>query len=175
MRQEEETGLDALMARLADGDRAAFDPLFRGLHPRALRLARARLRDEARAADAAQGALVTLFAYASDFEPGRAVLPWFYGILANELRSVARKGAHETGDERAIDALAADGDPESELALRELHAALDAAVRTLDAASAEAIAAMLGSDARPTIAPAVFRKRVSRAYARLRLLLGGSR
>ena len=42
MRDPDEDELDRAMARLADGEREAFDPLFRALHPRALRFARAR-------------------------------------------------------------------------------------------------------------------------------------
>ena len=67
------------MARLADGEREAFDPLFRDLHPRALRFARARLGPDL-AQDAAQAALVKVFARASEFTPGAAVLPWFYAV-----------------------------------------------------------------------------------------------
>ncbi|WP_437717045.1 hypothetical protein WMF45_11890 [Sorangium sp. So ce448] len=47
-------------------------------------------------------------------------------------------------------------------------------IASLDAPSAEAIGALLGQTARPAIDAPAFRKRVSRAYARLRLLLGGS-
>jgi RNA polymerase sigma-70 factor (ECF subfamily) len=79
VREAREDELDAWMALLADGDRAAFDPLFRALYPRALRLAVARLGDD-RGADAAQSALTKLFARASEFAAGRAVLPWFYAI-----------------------------------------------------------------------------------------------
>jgi RNA polymerase sigma-70 factor (ECF subfamily) len=171
----DEAELDALMARLADGERAAFEPLFRALHPRAFRLARARTGDEARAADVAQGALVALFARASEYDPGRAVLPWFYGIVSNELRSMRRKDARHAQDERALGELIAEGDPELELIVRELRAALETAVAALDAKSAESIAALLGAGDRPRVAAPVFRKRVSRAYARLRVLLGVNR
>lgn len=56
---------------------------------------------------------------------------------------------------------------------RELRAALALALESLDAASAEAIAALLGERVKPDVADAAFRKRVSRAYAKLRVLLGG--
>jgi hypothetical protein len=55
MRDPDEDELDRLMAQLAQGERDAFAPLFRALHPRALRLARARLGPDG-AADAAQAA-----------------------------------------------------------------------------------------------------------------------
>ena len=177
MRDASEDELDALMARLADGDREAFDPLFRALHPRALRVARARL-DPEEASDAAQASLVTMFSRASEFESGRPVLPWFYAVVSNEVRRSTRGSRRRVGTNVATERLAsiaAEGDPESVLAKRELHRALERAVAELDAPSANAIAALLGEGAPPLIAPEALRKRVSRAYARLRVLLGGAR
>ena len=177
MEREEE--LDRLMARLADGERDAFDPLFRALHPRAVRLARARLPgDDAAASDAAQSTMLKVFERASDFRAGAPVLPWFYAIAANEVRAVRRRarpfasGASEDG---ALETLTADDDPEGRMVEDELRASLDAAISSLDPQGAEAIAAVLGRGARPALADATFRKRVSRVYARLRILLGGPR
>jgi len=169
VREPAEDELDRWMAELADGERSAFDPLFRALHPRALRLARTRL-GEGDAADAAQASLVKVFARASDFTPGRPVLPWFYALVANEVRAITRRRV--VGGNEATEPVASD-DPERALLERELALALDAAIASLDPASAEAIAALLDRPARPAIEGASFRKRVSRAYARLRLILGG--
>ena len=162
------------MARLADGDRDAFDPLFRALHPRAVRLSRARLASGDLAADAAQSTMLKVFERAADFRAGAPVLPWFYAIAANEVRA-ARRRARPAEGEDALLQLSAGDDPERIALVAELHASLDAAVAALDPDGAEAIAAMLGRTARPAIADATFRKRVSRVYARLRLLLGGTR
>jgi RNA polymerase sigma-70 factor (ECF subfamily) len=162
------------MARLADGDREAFDPLFRALYPLALRVARARVGPQ-RGQDVAQASLVKLFARAGDFEPGRPVLPWFYAVVANEVRSELRSATHAKETLDAALEVAGDGDTEARLAKAELERALDDAIRALDASSAEAIAALLGRGATPAVAPDAFRKRVSRAYARLRILLGGYR
>jgi RNA polymerase sigma-70 factor (ECF subfamily) len=167
--ERSEAELDALMARLAEGDRSAFEPLFRALHPRALRLARAKL-DAASAGDVAQSALLKVFARASEFTPGRPVLPWFYAVLANEVRSHQRKQRRLVASD-AIE-LTAD-DLEAQLLERELSRALERAIEQLDREAAEAIHAMLERGERPQIDPVVFRKRVSRAYARLRLLFGG--
>jgi RNA polymerase sigma factor (sigma-70 family) len=168
-----EAELDALMARLAGGDRTAFDPLYRALHPRALRLARARL-EAASANDVAQSALIKVFARASEFEPGRPVLPWFYAVLANELRSLRRAEQRLVTTEPAQLAMARDEhDLEAELLQRELARALELAISELDRDAAEAIHAMLERGERPQIDPVAFRKRVSRAYARLRVYFGG--
>ncbi|HEX5657826.1 MAG TPA: RNA polymerase sigma factor [Polyangiales bacterium] len=167
-----EAELDALMARLAEGDRSAFDPLFRALHPRALRLAQGRV-DAASASDVAQSALIKVFARASEFTPGRPVLPWFYAVLSNELRTHLRRQKRTVVTEpAALSQLRDARDLEAELLERELARALELAVTELDHDSAQAIHAMLGGE-RPQIDPVAFRKRVSRAYARLRLYLGG--
>jgi RNA polymerase sigma factor (sigma-70 family) len=170
---EEEANLDALMARLADGDRSAFDPLFRALHPRAVRLAKLRLAD-ADAWDAAQSALEKVFARASEFTPGRPVIPWFYAVAANEIHSSSRRaGAASRREGGGLDAIAARDDPEQELGRAELRAAVAEAIDMLDPASMAAIAALLGDAELPAaVSAAAQRKRVSRAYARLRHLLG---
>lgn len=174
MSEAPEDELNRWMERLAQGERSAFDPLFRELYPRALRFARVRLGPEP-AADAAQSALERVFSRASEFNAGSPVLPWFYAVLANEVRAVARSNKARPADAEA--ALAAFGaspdDPERLLVEQELHRALEQAIASLDAPSAEAIGALLGRSARPDIGALAFRKRVSRAYARLRLLLGG--
>ncbi len=161
------------MARLAEGDGSAFDPLFRAFHPRAVRLARLRLT-EADAMDAAQAALEKVFSRAAEFTPGRPALPWFYAVAANEVHGIARKvstaSARDGGE--AVDAVRAGADPEQDLAKAELRAAVAAAMGALDPASATAIASLLGDAAPSAISPAAQRKRVSRAYARLRYLLG---
>lgn len=166
-----EAELDEHMARLAGGDRSAFDPLHEALRPRALRLARQRVGAEA-APDVAQSALLRVFGRASEFVPGRPCLPWFYAIVANEIRAARRREARlvptEIDDESLVDPHTA----EAELATRELERALEVALASLDIDSINAIHAILGRAPMPALPPATLRKRVSRAYAKLRLILG---
>lgn len=160
------------MSRLARGDRSAFDGLFAALGARALRLARQKV-GAADAEDVAQRALLRVFARASDFTPGRACLPWFYAILSNELRSERRSRARIVLDAGvAAQSLPADTDTEGALLTRELERALESALSELDTDAAEAIASLLGRGLPPDVKPATLRKRLSRAYAKLRLLLG---
>ena len=63
------------LSRLADGDRAAFDPVFARLWPVLRDLAQRHL-PAADAEDAAQRALLRLFERASEFDPGRDALAW---------------------------------------------------------------------------------------------------
>ena len=170
-REASEAELDELMARVSGGERAAFTPLFRALHPRALRVASRRL-EPARADEVAQVAMMKLFTRASAFTPGRPALPWFYAVVANEVRAELRRGRAVGG--AAPEGLpSADASPDDALAERELRRALQQCVDALDPTSAEAIAVLLGEAAPPSIAPAAHRKRPSRAYARLRALLAG--
>jgi RNA polymerase sigma factor (sigma-70 family) len=169
-----EAELDALMDRLADGDRDAFTPLYAALRPRALRLARARLGGT-HADDVAQTALLCVFSRASEFQRGRAVLPWFYAIAINEVRAVARRASRSRvnlPDEPDKMTALADSDPERALLEQELRRAIERAMGDLDDDSAEAITAMLEGRPPTHVKPATFRKRLSRAYARLRVLLG---
>ena len=159
-----EADLDELMARLANGDRSAFEPLYAALRPRALRVA---------SPDVAQAALLKVFANASEFEAGRPCLPWFYAVVANELRAARRREARDIPMPIADDALVHDDNGEKALAARELERALELAIDALDPDSANAINSLLGRAPLPDIAAPTFRKRVSRAYAKLRVLLGG--
>ncbi len=163
------------MARLSAGERAEFEPVYRELLPRARRVA-CRVVAPDSADDVAQQALVAVFERACEFTPGRPCLPWFYAIVANELRAVVRR------DQRALrrgasvaDAsdLPSEDDPEALLVERELRRALDLARTELDDMSAEAIAVMLGEAESPDVPGATLRKRLSRAYARLRAILAG--
>ncbi len=166
------------MARLACGERAEFDPVYRELLPRARRVARRVVADDV-ADDVAQQALLLVFERAAEFSPGRPCLPWFYAVVANALRTITRRAHKARVRSVALDdaRLVAADDPEGALAERELRRALALAIAELDETSATAIATLLGEEEPPAIPPATFRKRLSRAYARLRALLdvpGGS-
>ena len=160
------------MDRLAVGDRSAFDPLYLALHPRALSIARRRLHDEALAQDAAQESLIRVFSRASEFARGAHVLPWFYAVCANEVRAIERRRGVLTATDATSDGASGEASAEEVLQREELNRALQHAIASLDVESADAIAALLGEGTRPRISDATFRKRVSRAYAKLRILLG---
>jgi RNA polymerase sigma factor (sigma-70 family) len=171
MTEAREADLDAWMARLAGGDRSAFEPLYVALHARARRFARMRVGEQT-ADDVTQAALLKVFARASEFTPGKPCLPWFYAIVVNEMRAAQRKETRLVPTELADDAIVASDDAESQMIERELARALELAVESLDDDAANAIGAVLGRAPMPACAPATFRKRVSRAYAKLRLILG---
>ena len=162
--------LQDLLARLADGDRAAFPPAFTLLWPVTRDFARSFLRDEAGAEDAAQQALVRVFLRASEFDATRPALPWVLGVVANECRTLRRR-AQRRGEGPLADADAhphPGASPEEGVARRDLERAAFHALDGLPAADVEAILAHIGEGARPDLPPATFRKRLERALKRLR-------
>lgn len=157
--------LSTWMARLADGDREPLHATLVRLLPELRRFTAAVLRDPADADDAAQRALVSVFARAHDYEAGRDALAWAIGIAAWECRTTLRTRARRrdcaTMPEVADDAVT----PETAMIDRDLHAAIHVAVGVL---SADDRAALGLDDSDPTLAPGTLRKRRQRALMRLR-------
>lgn len=91
MNDEEKNQLDALIARLADGDRSAFTLAFQLLWPRVRDLCRGMLKNDADAADAAQQAMEKILVRCAEFDRTRPALPWALGIAAWECRTALRK------------------------------------------------------------------------------------
>ncbi len=174
MRQASEDELDAWMARLAQGERSAFAPLFRALYPRALRLALRKL-SEYDATDVAQSTLMRVLTHASQFDVGKPLLPWFYAIVATEVRAVHRRAVARRllimRQPLRVEEPMRDDNPEQLLLDAELRKSIQIAIGRLDHSSAVAIRIMLDGRERPPVPEATFRKRVSRAYARMKRLL----
>lgn len=162
-----ETPLDALMTRLADGDRTAFSPVFERVWGPVLRLCRSLLKNDADAADAAQEALHKIFERASEYDRTRPALPWALAIAAWECRTLLRKRGRrgEVGDERLLEF--AGEHPEPKLIERDLVAAALTAVGELSETDREVLMATLGQEC-ASVAGATLRKRRERALTRLR-------
>lgn len=157
------------MARLADGDRSAFGPVFAVLHPLVVRFCARLLPEGTDAEDAAQAALLKVFTRAADFDASRDALPWVLALAAYECRTwrKARQRRREEAppDEQVLDA--AEG-PESRLAGAQLVSALRDVLGDLKPEDAATLAAAMGDTERPDVPPATFRKRLERAMTRLR-------
>jgi len=81
-----------LIQRVADGDRDAFDELYRRFARPVLGLALRRLGDRGRAEDAVQNTFAALWRSASSYRPERgAGAPWFYTIARNAIVDDARR------------------------------------------------------------------------------------
>jgi DNA-directed RNA polymerase specialized sigma24 family protein len=161
-----------LMARLADGDRAAFAPLYGALWPLVRDFCRRALTHDADGDDAAQQALVNLFARAPEYDEGRDAVAWALGIAAWECRTVRRRRLRRREEELPEEEPPGDGAaaPDEEALRRELLQAAGDLLGTLRADDVATIAAAIDGDpdGRAGIAPATFRKRLERALGRLR-------
>jgi len=164
--------LDALVARLAEGDRSGFPTIFRALWPPILRLCQSLLKNEADALDAAQEAMEKVFTRSSDYDPQRAALPWALAIAAWECRTTLRKRQRRREappvEEEGLSELGVSaGETEEQFAQRDLvRAALDA-LGNLPELDRETLTATFWEEA-ATTSGATLRKRRERGLERLR-------
>lgn len=160
------------MVRLADGDRSAFDPLFRTLRPLLEGLASRLLQEPDAAQEVAQEALVAIFRRSSEFDRKRDALSWAYGITAFQCKTWRkrrqRRKESPMGKWDLAEALLHKATPEDELILGESLAMAEKTLASLSPLDQEAIRAALGTGPRPAVAGATFRKRLERALRRLR-------
>jgi RNA polymerase sigma-70 factor (ECF subfamily) len=81
-----------LIARIADGDRPAFEELYRRYARAVLGLALRRLGDRGRAEDAAQEAFVAIWRSARTYDPHRGRgAPWLYAVARNAITDGLRR------------------------------------------------------------------------------------
>jgi RNA polymerase sigma-70 factor (ECF subfamily) len=154
------------MCRLAEGDRAAFEAVFSALWPLLRRFASRALPAAGEGDDAAQSALIKIFARASEFDARRDALAWALGIAAYECRTLRKARARRR--EETMSAA-----PER----IEWRTPEDAAIdQDLIAAAAELLGGMRPLDVETLLAAAhgerdasaTFRKRLERALERFR-------
>jgi RNA polymerase sigma-70 factor, ECF subfamily len=155
------------MARLADGDRSAFDFVFATLRPLLEGFARRLSRTSADAEDAAQHALLKVFEQAHRYDPAKDVAAWALAITAHECHAVRRKRRAEAPDTGSETIPSPRPDPEAAAIDRDLMVAASEALGSLRSEDAETLAAAWRGE-RPPIPPTAFRKRVQRATERLR-------
>jgi len=160
--------LGALMAALADGERAAFAPLYAGLWPLLSDFCRRALAHDADGDDAAQQALVKLMSRATEYDDSRDAVAWAIGIASWECRTLRRRVHRRRETCAPIDHHGPH--PEDELVRRDLIQAAGDVLGSLRAEDVATIAAAIDGDpdGRAGVAPATFRKRLERALARLR-------
>lgn len=155
-------------ARLADGDRAAAEPVFRQLWPVVSSFALQALKDESRAQDVAQQALMKLFEQASRFDPKKDALAWALEITAWEIRSERRRIQRSREDPWDVAAEAvAPNDPEMSAYRAQLVDALSEAFSFLSANDRQTLSTVLLETA-PPVTGATWRKRKQRALTRFK-------
>ncbi len=160
--------LDALMERLADGDRSVFARVFELLWAPIQRFCLSLLRNEADAADAAQEAMQKIFERApADYDRKRAAMPWAMAIAGWECRTIARRRfrRREVDDSAAGELPGADA--EEALVQSNLTRAAVAALGELSDTDRETLVATFWDEA-ASASGATLRKRRERALDRLR-------
>jgi|JI10StandDraft_1071094.scaffolds.fasta_scaffold03716_10 DNA-directed RNA polymerase specialized sigma24 family protein len=164
----ERARLSDLLARAADGDRAALDPLLAALWPR-LRAFCARLVTPADADDATQEALVKLCARLATYDRSRDAVTWALTLAAWECRTVRSRARRRAGAV-AVDGLTGGERPDELVARRELLEAARDVVGALSPGDAATLVAAWSEDrdGLGALAPATFRKRLERALGRFR-------
>ncbi len=162
----QQSEVDVLMSRLADGEREAFSALFRALWAPTLSLCGRMLNREADAADAAQAAMMKILERATEYDKKRPAMPWALGIAAWECRTLLKRQhrhKEDEGEPQQSDAGAGADEVEQRLlveaALHALGALSETDQQTLIATYWDTAAVGQG---------ATFRKRRERALTRLR-------
>ena len=166
--------LQSLMRRLAEGDRAAFHPVFETLWPILRRFAARHLPPQ-EAEDVAQEALLKIFHRAAGFDPERSALAWALGITAYEVRTARKKTMRRRETSQEPWARPDPGlDPEEAAIVGDLEALLRDSLGTLRPEDATTLGLYARGD-RAAIAAATFRKRVERALRKLRTVMKSER
>src|ERR671924_111348 len=88
-----------LIERIAEGDRPAFEELYRRYARTVLGLALRRLGDRGRAEDAAQDAFVAIWRSARTYNRGRGHgAPWLYAVARNAITDGLRRTPEPTAE-----------------------------------------------------------------------------
>jgi RNA polymerase sigma-70 factor (ECF subfamily) len=158
-----DTNIDGWMARLADGDRSAFDPLYAALWPVVTAFCARRLGDAGRAEDAAQQALVRVFEKASGYDPARPALPWVLAFATWECRALLTRTDRRR--EQVYEELPTDS-PEAALLRADLAATVRDLVGELSPADEAALWAWMEKEIEDGPMGPTLRKRLQRARER---------
>lgn len=162
--------LDALMAKLADGDRSVFAQVFELLWGPIHGLCSSLLRNEADAADAAQEAMQKILERASTYDRQRAAMPWAMALAGWECRTLARKRVRRREVDEGAAGERPGPSPEEDFVQRDLIAAALSSIGELSETDRETLVASFWEEA-ASASGATFRKRRERALDRLRRTL----
>lgn len=165
--------LNRSMAALADGDRSAFDSVYRTLWPMLARFVAVMSKDRMVAEDIAQLAMLKVLGKVSTFDRSMDAVAWCMGIAANEYRSYRRRLGNRSafhGDCAEHCAEPVDGETPEAIAIRnDLGNAVREILRDLRPQDLEVVVTAVYERQRPPLAAAAFRKRLQRALAAIRV------
>ncbi|HWL84232.1 MAG TPA: sigma factor [Polyangiaceae bacterium] len=167
MKTKPDEEIDALMARLADGDRSVFSLIFKCLWGPTHRLCISMLNNEADASDAAQQAMQKIFERASDYDSKRPAMPWALAIAAWECRTLRRQRGRRREEAEDVAGEPAGESSEDQHLQRDLTRAALVALGELSDVDRETLEATFWEEA-ASVSGATRRKRRERAIERLR-------
>jgi RNA polymerase sigma-70 factor (ECF subfamily) len=162
--------LQRCLTQLADGDRAAFRPVFDLAWPRVREIAGRMMPHAADADDAAQTCLLKVFERASEFDPQRDALTWIIGIVSYECLTLRRKSMRrrESGGDALPALMDRSASPEDQVISAELEQVAVAILGQLRPDDRDTLRSAIFGQGERVARPATFRKRVERALTRLR-------
>jgi RNA polymerase sigma-70 factor (ECF subfamily) len=177
-----DAGLAGLMARIVDGDRAAFARLVQALEGGGLRLADRTLTDRAGAEDVVQVALTRMWTMAARYDPARgSVEGWFRRIVVNLCLDRRRATKLVAPIEAAENVASSAPDPFQQAVMNDQRVRLAAAMTRLAPRQRAALAMFHGdglSMAEIAVAletsPKAVEGLLGRARMELKALIGGS-
>jgi RNA polymerase sigma-70 factor (ECF subfamily) len=134
------TSDEALIARIAGGDRLAMQVLFARHHVRVYRFVLRLVRNEATAEDLISEVFLEIWRQAGKFEGRSAVTTWMLGIARFKALSVLRRRQEDELDEEAAERIVDQSDdPETALAKKDAGAVLRECLTRLTADHREVI------------------------------------
>lgn len=161
------------MAALADGDRSAFDSVYRTLWPMLASFVAVMSKDRMIAEDVAQQAMLKILGKISTFDRSMDAVAWSMAIAANEYRSYRRRQVNRNvlhGDCPECSAEPLDEETPEAIAIRDdLGNAVRAILRDLRPQDLEIVIAALYEAQRPHLSATAFRKRLQRVLAAIRV------
>lgn len=161
--------LSEALQRLAEGDRDAFGPTYEILWP-LLRAFCHRMLPPQDGDDAAQEALLKIFARASLFDPTRDPAPWALSIAAWECRTIRKRHARRRAVSLDAANAAEDGErtPEERVIDADLERALREVLGALEPSDRNTLRPTEASGSPEAVSLPTLRKRRARAVRRLR-------
>ena len=172
MNTQQREELNSQMTRLADGDRSAFDVVFDVTWPIMHRFAVKTIGASQDAEDVAQHALLKVFNRALEFRRGSDALLWILGITAYECKTHRKSQVRRREDLGSDELMERQADhrlnAEDLLINSQIQAAVRECLNELSQQDQEAILASIDEMERPSVPAATYRKRLDRAFGRLR-------
>ena len=159
----------------AAGDVRALGVLFDRVAPTLLRVARHLARDEAAAEDLVQVTFLRAIEAREQWDAGRPLLPWLFGILQNRARQARARDERALEPEQPEGPLSRERDPERSAEHAELAAAVDSAIAELPPAYHPVLRLYLAYGHSPSAiahaldrSPGTVRSQLARGLERLR-------